>query len=554
MTRTAAQLLAATLKSHDIDVAYCVPGESYLAVTDALIDHPDIKLVVCRHEGGAGFMALADARIRGKPGVCFISRGPGATNGSIAIHSAFHDAIPAVFFIGQVERFERGRMALQEMDYAKTFSDTTKAVFEVHNPELLGEVAARAFHLAASGTPGPVVVALPEDMLDDPVEAPVLEPVAHNKVAPYAGDIDRVADMLSSAERPLIVAGGLIQGAEAKAALTKFAETFEIPVAPSHRRADAFDSYHTNYGGYLGNRAPKPQMDLMRQTDLLLVLGERMGPSVSQGFTFPNVPIPQFPMVHVWPDSNEVGRVWHPEVGIAADPKLFLDAMLAKGPAKIPGGRGDWIGNLHKTHRTNTTWEPVSSNDGVVFGAVVSAINERMTEDAVVTSDAGNFSSWLHRYLLFRQTNSFVGFAVGGMGGGVPSGVAAGICSPGRQIITFVGDGGFLMTGNELATAVQYDVPIKIFIANNNAYGTIRMHQEGRYPGRVTSTDLKNPDFAKLGEAFGARGFKIESDADVGPVVAEALGCDGPAVIDVRTSLNYLSAYRRLQDMPAYAS
>ena len=553
MTRTAAQLLAATLETHGIDVAYCVPGESYLAVTDALIEYPGIQLVVCRHEGGAGFMALADARIRGKTGVCFISRGPGATNGSIAIHSAYHDAIPAVFFIGQVERFEKGRMALQEMDYAKTFSDTTKAVFEVANPEMLGEIASRAFHLAESGTPGPVVVALPEDMLDDPVDAPILQPVPRNRMAPYEGDIDRVADMLAGAERPLVVAGGLLHGAEARGALKQFSETFEVPVAPSHRRPDVFDGYHDNYGGYLGNRAPKPQMDMMHKSDLLIVLGERMGPSVSQSFTFPTVPVPQLPMVHVWPDPNEVGRVWHPEVGVAADPDLFLEAMLKRGPGNIPQGRGDWIAGLNKIHRTNTTWEPISSNDGVVFGAVVSAINDHMAEDAVVTSDAGNFSSWLHRYLLFRQSNSFVGFAVGGMGGGVPSGVAAGICSPGRQIVSFVGDGGFLMTGNELATAVQYDVPIKIFIANNSAYGTIRMHQEGRYPGRVTSTDLKNPDFAKLGEAFGARGFRIESDGEVASVVEEALSCDGAAVVDVRTSLNYLSAYRRLQDMPAYA-
>jgi thiamine pyrophosphate-dependent acetolactate synthase large subunit-like protein len=553
MTQSAAQLLAATLATHGVDVAYCVPGESYLAVTDALIEHPDIRLIVCRHEGGAGFMALADARIRGKAGVCFISRGPGATNVSIAIHSAFHDAIPAVFFVGQVERFEKGRLALQEMNYTKTFSDTTKAVFEVDTPEMIAEIAARAFHLATSGTPGPVVVALPEDMLDEPVKAPVLKPVKRARMAPDASDVDRVAAMLAKAERPLVVAGGLVHSPKARAALKTFAETFKLPVSPSHRRADVFDSYHANYGGYLGNRAPKPQMDMMRKSDLLLVVGERMGPSVSQGFSFPTAPVPQLPMVHVWPDPLEVGRVWHPEVGIAAEPELFLEAMLARGPGKMPAGREDWIGGLHKIHRSLTTWEPVSSNDGVVFGAVVAAINERMTEDAVVTSDAGNFSSFLHRYLYFRQSNNFVGYATGGMGGGVPSGVAAGICSPGRQIVTFVGDGGFLMTGNELATAVQYDVPIKIFIANNNAYGTIRMHQEGRYPGRVTSTDLKNPDFAKLGEAFGARGFKIDSDADVAPVVQEALSCDGPAVIDVRTSLNHLSAYRRLQDMPAYS-
>jgi acetolactate synthase-1/2/3 large subunit len=396
-------------------------------------------------------------------------------------------------------------------------------------------------------------VALPEDMLDDPVKASVLKPVSRVRMAPYAGDIDRVAEMLAKAERPLVVAGGLVHSPKTRAALQRFAETFKLPVAPSHRRADVFDSYHGNYGGYLGNRAPKPLMDLMRKSDLMIVLGERMGPSVSQSFTFPNVPVPQLPMVHVWPDPVEVGRVWHPEVGIAAEPELFLEAMLARGPGKLPAGRDGWIGDLNKTHRKITTWEPVSSNDGVVFGAVVAAINERMDKDAVVTSDAGNFSSWLHRYLYFRPSNNFVGFAVGGMGGGVPSGVAAGICSPGRQIISFVGDGGFMMTGNELATAMQYDVPIKIFVANNNAYGTIRMHQEGRYPGRVTSTDLKNPDFAKLGEAFGARGFKIDSDADVAPVVAEALACDGAAVVDVRTSLNYLSAYRRLQDMPAYS-
>lgn len=554
MTQTAAQLLAATLASHGVDVAYCVPGESYLAVTDALIDQPGIRLVVCRHEGGAGFMALADARIRGKTGVCFISRGPGATNVSIAIHSAFHDAIPVVFFVGQVERFEKGRLALQELNYSKTFSDTAKAVFEVDNPELLGEIAARAFHLAAAGTPGPVVVTLAEDMLDEPAKAPVLKPVSRVRMAPYSGDVDRVAAMLAKAERPLVIAGGLVHSPEARAVLKSFAEKFKLPVSPSHRRADVFDSYHANYGGYLGNRAPKPQLDLMRKSDLMIVLGERLGPSVSQSFTFPAAPVPQLPMVHVWPDPAEVGRVWHPEVGIAAEPELFLEAMLARGPGKLPAGRDGWIGDLNKIHRKLTAWEPVSSNDGVVFGAVVSAINERMDKDAVVTSDAGNFSSWMHRYLYFRQSNNFVGFATGGMGGGVPSGVAAGICSPGRQIVTFVGDGGFMMTGNELATAVQYDVPIKIFVANNSSYGTIRMHQEGRYPGRVTSTDLKNPDFAKLGEAFGARGFRIDSDADVAPVVEEALSCKGAAVIDVRTSLNYLSAYRRLQDMPAYAS
>ncbi len=552
MSRTAAQLLAATLESHDVDIAYCVPGESYLAVTDALIDLPSIKLVVCRHEGGAGFMALADARARGRPGVCFISRGPGATNASIAIHTAYHDAIPAVFFIGQVERFEKGRLALQEMNYSKTFSDTAKAVIEVDDGEYLSEAAARAFHIARSGTPGPVVVTLAEDMLDDTVEAPVLSPRPAVRMAPHADDVARVAELLGKAERPLVIAGGLVQGDEALADLTKFAESYDLPVSPSHRRAHVFDSYHPNYGGYLGNRTPGPLIDLMKQSDLLLVLGERLGPSVSQSYTFPTAPTPQMPMVHVWPDSGEIGRVWQPTVGIAADPEHFLKAMLDAGSPGSPEGRGQWIGRLNKVHRDLTTWEPESANDGVVLGGVIAAINERMDADAVVTSDAGNFSSWLHRYLYFRQSNIFLGYQVGGMGGGVPSGVAAGLCTPGRQIITFVGDGGFMMTGNEFATAVQYDVPIKVFVANNSSYGTIRMHQEGRYPGRVSSTALKNPDFAKLGEAHGALGLKIENDGDVEPVVAEALAHQGPVLVDVRTSLNYLSAYRKLDEMPAY--
>ena len=552
MTRTAAKLLAATLESHGVDIAYCVPGESYLGVTDALIDYPSIRLVVCRHEGGAGFMALADARARGKAGVCLISRGPGATNASIAVHTAYHDAIPAVFFIGQVERFEKGRLALQEMNYSKTFSDTTKAVIEVEDGEYLSEATARAFHIAQSGTPGPVVVTLAEDMLEDEVKAEALPARPRVNMAPHAGDVAKILDMLEKAERPLVVAGGLVHGPEALTALTTFAETFGLPVSPSHRRAHVFDSYHPNYGGYLGNRAPKPLIDVMRETDLLLVLGERLGPSVSQSYTFPNAPMPQFPMVHVWPDAAEIGRVWQPTLGIAADPDLFLAAVLEAGASKNREGRRKWIGRLNKVHRDITAWEPASSNDGVVFGAVVAAINERIDPDAVVTSDAGNFSSWLHRYLYFRQSNIFVGYQTGGMGGGVPSGVAAGLCAPGRQIVSFVGDGGFLMTGNELATAMQYDVPIKIFVANNSSYGTIRMHQESRYPGRVTSTFLNNPDFAKLAESFGATGFRIENDNDVEPVVAEALSCDGAAVVDVSASLNYLSAWRRLDEMPAY--
>ncbi len=554
MKRTAAQLLAATLETHGVDIAFCVPGESYLAVTDALIDFPSIKLVVCRHEGGAGFMAIADARNRGRPGVCFVSRGPGATNAAIAIHSAYHDALPVVFFIGQIERDEKGRMALQELNYSKTFSDTTKLVIEVDDGEMLSEAAARAFHVATSGTPGPVVVTLAEDMLDDTVSAPVLSPSPRVRMAPAPDDVARIAEMIGKAKKPIVIAGGLVEGAATLAALTEFAEKFDLPVAPSHRRAHVFDSSHPNCGGYLGSRAPKKQLDLMKETDLMLVIGERLGPTVSQGYSFPAAPVPQMPMVHVWPDPVEVGRTFQPTVGVAADVGLFLDAMLAQGAPPAAKDRAQWIGRLNKVHKELTTWEPVSANDGVVFGAVMSAIRDQLAPDAVVTSDAGNFSSWIHRYLYFTQKNMFIGFATGGMGGGVPAAVAASIADPGRQVVGFVGDGGFMMTGNELATAVQYEAPVKIFIANNASYGTIRMHQEGRYPGRVTSTALNNPDFAKLADAYGALGLKIENDGDVEGVVAKAMAHDGPVVVDVRTSLNHLTAWRKLEDMPAYSS
>ncbi|MBI4182522.1 MAG: acetolactate synthase [Proteobacteria bacterium] len=552
MTRTAARLLADTLEAHGVDLAFCVPGESYLAVTDALIEHPKIRLIVCRHESGAGFMALADARVRGKPGVCFVSRGPGATNASIAVHTADHDAVPAVFFVGQAERHEMGRKALQEVNWSKTFSDMAKMVIEVNSADLIAEAAARALHVARAGTPGPVVVVMPEDMLEDETEAPVLGPRPLGRTAPRPGDARRAAEMLRRAERPVAIVGGALSGAEALAALTRFAEAWSLPICPSHRRPHLFDGSHPLYGAYLGNRIAPEQVAALKEADLVIALGERLAQSVSQGFKFPRAPKPEQPLIHVWPDANEVGRVWEPALGLACDPHAFIEALMAEDPGEPPAARREWAARLNALHRKLTKWTPASANDGVVLGAVVAAVDQRLAPDAIVTTDAGNFTTFVHRYLKFRQTNMFVGATVGAMGAGVPSVVAAGLASPGRQLVCFVGDGGMLMTGNELATAVQYKVPVKIFVANNSCYGTIRYHQEGRFPGRVTSTYLRNPDFAALAEAFGARGLRIENDGDVGPVVAEAMGHAGPVVVDVRTSLNHISAWKRLDEMPAY--
>jgi acetolactate synthase-1/2/3 large subunit len=376
-------------------------------------------------------------------------------------------------------------------------------------------------------------------------------PVARSVPAP--DDVGRVVALLEQAERPIVLVGATLAGDAALADLTRFSEAWSVPVCPTHRRPHLFDSTHPHYGGYVGNRVPAAQIKQLKEADLILAIGERLTDSVSQGYSFPSAPVPQQTLIHVWPDPVEVGRVWQPALGIGCDPHGFIQALLAMKPATPPAGRRDWIGRLNAVHRELTTWHPVSSNDGVVFGAVVSAIKGHLAPDAVVTADAGNFTTWIHRYLYFKQTNLFIGAAVGAMGAGVPSVVAAGLRRPGTQLVGFVGDGGFLMTGNELATALQYDVPVKIFICNNGSYGTIRMHQELRFPGRVTATALRNPDFAAMARAFGALGLTIENDADVERVVAEAMAADRPVVVDVRASLNHLTAWRRLDEMPAYA-
>ncbi|MEX2643796.1 MAG: thiamine pyrophosphate-dependent enzyme, partial [Acetobacterales bacterium] len=537
---------------HGVDLAFCVPGESYLGLTDALIDFPNIRLVVCRQEGGAGFMAFSDGRMRGKAGVAIVSRGPGATNASIAVHCAYHDATPLVIFVGQAERKDLGRLALQEQNWSKTFSDMTKMVIEVNDGAMISEAAARAFHVAESGTPGPVAVVLPEDMLADEIDAPVTGPAKPVRPGPAADDLERAVDMLRKAEKPLVLVGGTLWGEQALADLTKLSETWNIPVCPTHRRPHLFDSGHANYGGYVGNRVPGPQIDIMRETDLLIALGERLGDSVSQSYTFPNAPVPQFPLVHVWPDAAEIGRVWQPTVGIASDPHEFIKALLKLDAGKAPSGRKDWIGRLNAKHRELTDWKDAESNDGVPFGNVCAAIGRHMADDAVVTTDAGNFSTWIHRCMWFKQSNMFAGASVGAMGPAVPAAIAAGLRWPGRQAIAVVGDGGFQMTGNEFSTARQYGVPLKVFVSNNGSYGTIRMHQEGRYPGRTYATELFNPDFARLAEAYGAKGLKVENNGDVETVVKEALEHDGPVIVDCRTSLSYLSAWRRLEDFPAY--
>jgi acetolactate synthase-1/2/3 large subunit len=540
MTRRAADLLVECLAAHAVDRVFCVPGESYLAVLDALYDRKEIETIVCRHESGAGFMALADGKITGRPGITFVSRGPGATNASIAVHVAEQDAVPLILFVGQVPRKELGRRAFQEVDYAKTFADLAKLVVTVQDPSRLPEIVARAFVTARAPTPGPVVIALPEDMLEERTSASVVRPMA----VPCASagsqtDIAELVEMIARAERPLLVAGGGLVPMAGRRALLAAAEAHQLLVALTFKRQDLFPNAHPLYAGHLGFKIPRSQVALYAEADLVLAVGTRLGEVTTQGYTFPASPAPKQPLVHVYDDPQHIGRNYETAKPLVADPTLFL-AALAGASSKAPAARARWVKRLHDFVASNQMWSPPA--DGLLdMGAIVASFNGTVATDAVFITDAGNFAGWLHKHFPFNGRQLLIGSVGGAMGLAMPAAVAAGLRLPGRQIITWVGDGGALMTGSELATAMQYRVPVKVFISNNGSYGTIRMHQELAHPDRAHATTLKNPDFAKWAESFGAKGLTVHTLAEAPGVVAEALACKGPVVVDVKTAVEHIA-------------
>lgn len=548
MTRRAADLLVDCLAAHEVDRVFCVPGESYLAVLDGLHDRNTIETVICRHEGGAGFMAVADAKMTGKPGVAFVSRGPGATNASIAVHVAEQDAVPLVLFVGQVPRNELGRRSFQEVDYAKTFSDMAKAVWTIEDASRIPEVLARAFVVAQTPTPGPVVIVLPEDMLEDGTGAAVIEPLPVPRAArPSADLIEDVARRIAQAERPLLLAGGGLNAAAGRAALKAASIAHGMPVVLTFKRQDLFPNEHYHYAGHLGFKIPKPMVDRYADADLIIAVGTRLGETTTQGYTFPVAPVPRQPLIHVHDDASRIGREYATALPVVADPTEFLSALAAH-PSKAPTGRAAWIERLHKPIAASQPWSP--PDDGLLdMGAVVAAFKDKVAPDTIFITDAGNFSGWLHRHFPFSGEHLMIGCVGGAMGLGMPAAVAAGLRCPGRQVITFIGDGGVLMTGSELATAVQYNVPVKVFISNNGSYGTIRMHQEKAYKGRVQGTAIGNPDFVGWAESFGAKGLSISTLKETASVVEAALAHDGPVVVDVRTALEHISPFANLADL-----
>ena len=558
MTRTVARLLAESLEAHDVDQIFCVPGESYVGLSSVLVERNSIRMIVCRHEGGAGFMAVADGRLRNRAGVAIVSRGPGLSNAMVSLHSAYHDATPMVMLVGQVERADFGRQALQEQNYSRLLSDITKAVIEVNEPEQASEAIARAFHLAESGTPGPVAVILPEDIFDEPTDAELNLPRPRVVAGPRGSDLERLAEMLAAAERPLILVGGALLADSlydqaVYADLRRLAEDWVLPICPTHRRPQLFDARHPNYGGYMGIRVPRDLLGEMKRADLMVALGERLTDTVSQSYSFPAAPQPQLPLVHVWPDADEVGRVWRPDLGIPADPYEVLKALLARGTPAGASKRAGWVSGLHAIHRRllEKTWEPTT--DGINFAAIVCEVDKHLADDAVVTSDAGNFGSYIHRYIGFRPGQEFLSSVVGAMGSGMPMAVAATLRRPGRQVVAFVGDGGALMMGNELATACQYGGCPILVISDNNMYGTIGMHSYVRYPERkfYDATRLTNPDFAAWGRSFGAEGITIREESEIADGIARAFAVKTkPVVVHCLTSAIQMSAWRRYEGEP----
>lgn len=542
----AADHIVQSLKAHGIRRVYCVPGESYLTLLDAL-HASGIEVIVCRHEGGAGFMACSEAKLTGEPAVFMVSRGPGATNASIAIHMADQDGLPVILLVGQVAREERTRGVFQEVDYQGFFGGMAKGVYEVNDGRKLHELLPRSFRLAQEGIPGPVVLSLPEDMLDDEVDArePVVFPRA--AIGTNPADLTRIQALIDASERPVLVAGGALRSAAGKAALQRFAEAQRLPVAVTWKNQEIFDNTSPLYAGHLGFGALAAHRKVLADADLIVAIGTRLGDVASLGYTFPEAPAPKQTLVHVYPDSKPIGHVFRTDLGLIADPVAVLSGM-ANTARVVSATRESWISKVNGVVRGLQVFSPVDAPDGIDFGVVVDALARLSPRDAIIVTDAGNISTWVHRHWKMTPDNTLIGGIVGAMGLGVPGAVAASLVQPGRTALCFVGDGGVLMTGQEIATAMAYGASPKIVISNNGIYGTIRAHQEREFPGRVSGTNLSNPDFDAWARSFGAASFNISrGENDVDGTVSAFLAAPGPAVLHVKSSRVALSSNVQLK-------
>ncbi len=554
--RLAGHALVEALVAQGIATCFGVPGESYLAVLDGFHEHRDrIRYIACRQEGGACFMAEAQGKLSGRPGICFVTRGPGATNASIGVHTAFQDSTPLILFVGQVASDQRDREAFQEIDYRQMFSPGTlglaKWVAEVQCADRLPEYVARAFHVAMQGRPGPVVLALPEDMLTTPTAAPVLPRVEPVQAWPAPGGLRELRQMLLRAQRPIVIAGGSGWDAEGAAALQRFAENWQLPVACAWRFQDTFDNRHPLYAGDVGIGTSPQLAARVRAADLVIALGIRLGEMTTQGYTLLAAPRPQQKLVHIHAGAEELGRVYAADLLLQASMGCAAKALEAlAAPVVLP-----WAAQTEAAqadYEANLVAPPVQPLDMAV---VVKTLQRLLPEDTVYTNGAGNFAGWLHRYCrhpgLQHHGRTQLAPTSGAMGYGLPAAVAAALLHPARWVLNLAGDGDFLMTGQELATATGYGAKKLIsVVVDNGTYGTIRMHQEREYPGRVSGSDLYNPDFAALARAYGWRAETVADTAAFEPALARAFDAGTPTLLhlklssDVSTSRSTLAATR----------
>ncbi len=549
--RTGAHLLVEALALNGVERVYCVPGESYLAVLDALAD-ASIKTVVCRQESGATMMADAEGRLTGRPGIAMVTRGPGATNASAGIHIAAQDSTPMILFIGQIERGMRGREAFQEVDYVRMFGDMVKWVAEIDSADRMPEMISRAFHVATSGRPGPVVLALPEDMLVEEAAVPAARPWTQVETHPGLNLMWDLQKRLWAAKRPIAILGGGRWTDKAVRRFTRFAEAFELPVAVQFRRQMLFDHLHPNYAGDIGI-GPNPKLKArIEGADLVLLIGGRMSEMPSQSYTLFGIPEPSQTLVHVHPGAEELGRVYHAALSIHASPEAFASAAESLQP---PHSAIPWAEETRAAHADYLAWSgarPVIPGP-VQMAEVMDYLETRVPTDTVFCNGAGNYATWIHRFHRFRQFGTQLAPASGSMGYGVPAAVAAKLMTPERMVIAFAGDGCFLMTGQEFATAVQYDAAIIVVVVDNGMYGTIRMHQEREYPGRVHATALKNPDFAALARAYGGFGATVETTEAFAPAFEAAVASGVPAILHVKIDPQAISPATTLDQIRANA-
>ncbi len=543
--RIAGHLLVECLLAQGVTHAFGVPGESYLAVLDGFHEHRDaIQFVVCRQEGGASFMAEAHGKLTGRPGICFVTRGPGATNASIGVHTASQDSTPMVLFVGDVASDQRDREAFQEVDYSAFYGafGMAKRVERIDSAERLPEYVARAFATAMNGRPGPVVLVLPEDMLVQPVpdtlqptpawQAPAYQP------APSA--MQQLRELLLQAQRPLVIVGGGGWTPEAARALQRFAETWHVPVANAMRFQDTFDNHHPLYAGDVGIAINPRLAARVRESDLVLAIGPRLGEMTTSGYTLLKVPQPAQQLIHVHSSAEELGRVYQPALALCASMPAVAAALAALAPP--PGGAADvvwrdWAAAVHQDHLANMQPQPLPGP--IDMHAIVCTLQRLLPADAAITNGAGNFASWVHRYFhyhgLAKGHKTQLAPTNGAMGYGVPAGIGAAIAT-GRLVLTMAGDGDFLMNGQELATANQYGAKTIVVLQNNGVYGTIRMHQARDYPHRQAGTELVNPDFVQLAQSYGYAAARVESTDQFEPALRAALARSNGTLIEVMLS------------------